>query len=85
MPEMRGAAVHLLNRVTDSAEQFSDLHRVERRTLTKIVVRHEQRQPAAIGHTRILADTTHITRITTRSIKRCRHISEFHTGRIGQQ
>ena len=66
-------------------DQLGDLDGVERRALAEVVVADEQRQPAAVGGARVLADPADVARVPAGRLQRGGDVGELDPGRRRQQ
>src|SRR6478752_4764024 len=54
--EKTPAGIQFRSKSELGGQQLGDLNRVQRRAFSQVVARQEQREPATVGHARVLAD-----------------------------
>ena len=63
----------------DSDQQFGDLDRVERGTLSQVVAAHEERETTITVDTGVATDATDDARVDSGRRERCRDIGDDHS------
>ena len=63
----------------DSDQQFGDLDRVERGTLSQVGAAHEERETTITVDTRVATDTADDARVDSGRRERCRNVGHDHS------